>query len=87
MLYHPSDAEDAEQEIMIKIVTHVGAFEGRCSFKTYAFRIASNHLRTLRRRRPELEFGSLDEMSGGRAGGGGASHDTYRMVFITPVLG
>ena len=60
MLYHPSDAEDAAQKIMIKIVTHVGAFQGKCSFKTYAFRIATNHLRTLRRRKPEFEFGSLD---------------------------
>ncbi len=64
MLYHPSDAEDAAQEIMIKIVTHVGAFQGKCSFKTYAFRIATNHLRTLRRRKPEFEFGPLDEMAG-----------------------
>lgn len=26
MLYHPSDAEDASQEILLRIVTHLGTF-------------------------------------------------------------
>ena len=30
-LGHPDDAEDACQEILIRIVTHLGSFEGRSS--------------------------------------------------------
>jgi RNA polymerase sigma factor (sigma-70 family) len=50
MLYYPSDAEDATQEILIKIITHLDSFEGRSSFSTWAYRIASNHLLNARQR-------------------------------------
>jgi RNA polymerase sigma factor (sigma-70 family) len=53
MLYHPVDAEDATQEILIKIVTRLGSFEGRAAFSTWSHRIACNHLLTTRRRRAE----------------------------------
>ena len=53
MLYYPADAEDATQEILIKIITHLDRFEGRSRFSTWAFRIASNHLLTTRQRRAE----------------------------------
>ena len=32
MLYHPSDAEDASQEILIKIITHLSSFRNECTF-------------------------------------------------------
>jgi DNA-directed RNA polymerase specialized sigma24 family protein len=32
MLWHPSDAEDATQEILIKIITHLDGFRGESSF-------------------------------------------------------
>jgi len=44
MLYRRVDAEDATQEILIKIITHLDSFEGRSRFSTWAYRIASNHL-------------------------------------------
>ena len=53
MLYHPADAEDATQEILIKIITHLDGFRGESGFKTWSYRIASNHLLTTRRRRAE----------------------------------
>jgi RNA polymerase sigma factor (sigma-70 family) len=53
MLSHPSDAEDATQEILIKTVTHLGDFRGESSFTTWVYRIASNHLLTIRKRRAE----------------------------------
>lgn len=31
-LGHPQDAQDATQEILIRIVTHLGSFEGRSRF-------------------------------------------------------
>ena len=53
MLYHPADAEDAAQEILIKIVTHLGTFRGESGFATWALRIAANHLLTTRKHRAE----------------------------------
>jgi RNA polymerase sigma factor (sigma-70 family) len=53
MLYHPTDAEDATQEILIKIITHLYSFEGRSRFTTWAFRVASNHLLTTKKRMAE----------------------------------
>ncbi len=64
MLYYPQDAEDALQEILIKIITHIGSFEYKSTFKTYAFRIAVNHLRTIRCRMREFPDVSFDELSG-----------------------
>jgi RNA polymerase sigma factor (sigma-70 family) len=53
MLYHPQDAEDATQEILVKILTRLSSFEGRSSFRTWLYRIAVNHLLNIRRSRVE----------------------------------
>ena len=53
MLYHPADAEDATQEILIKIITHLDGFRGESSFATWVYRVASNHLITTHKRRAE----------------------------------
>lgn len=55
MLWHPADAEDATQEILIRIVTHLGSFRGESAFTTWAYRVASNYLLTTRKRRAERE--------------------------------
>jgi len=44
MLWNRADAEDATQEILIKAVTRLTSFEGRSEFRTWLYRIASNHL-------------------------------------------
>jgi len=61
MLYHPSDAEDASQEILLKIVTHLGMFRGESSFSTWMYRVAANHLLTMRKRRAELRAVSFED--------------------------
>jgi RNA polymerase sigma factor (sigma-70 family) len=53
MLYHPHDAEDATQEILIKAVTRLSSFEGRSSFRTWLYRIVINHVRNMKRGRIE----------------------------------
>jgi RNA polymerase sigma factor (sigma-70 family) len=55
MLWHPADAEDATQEILIRIITHLGSFRGESAFTTWAYRVASNYLLTTRKRRAERE--------------------------------
>lgn len=39
------DAEDATQEILIKVMTHLSSFRGESAFATWVFRIAVNHLK------------------------------------------
>jgi RNA polymerase sigma factor (sigma-70 family) len=55
MLWHPADAEDATQEVLVKVATHLSGFRREASFRTWVLRIASNHLLTTRRRRAERE--------------------------------
>jgi len=61
MLYNPPDAEDASQEILLKIITHLGTFRGESSFSTWMYRVAANHLLTVRKRRAELRAVSFEE--------------------------
>src|SRR5882672_5571415 len=53
MLYHPHDAEDATQEILIKAVIRLSSFEGRSSFRTWLYRIVVNHVLNMKRGRVE----------------------------------
>jgi RNA polymerase sigma factor (sigma-70 family) len=41
---HPVDAQDATQEIMIRLVTHLSSFEGRSRFTTWAYTVATRQL-------------------------------------------
>jgi RNA polymerase sigma factor (sigma-70 family) len=62
MLGHPADAEDAAQEILIVVLTHLGSFRGESAFRTWVWRIATNHLGRVRRgRRETVTFELLDE--------------------------
>ena len=58
MLHHPQDAEDATQEILIKVLTRLASFEGRSSFRTWLYRIVVNHVLNMKRGR--VEHASLD---------------------------
>jgi RNA polymerase sigma factor (sigma-70 family) len=51
--WNPPDAEDATQEILLRIVTHLATFRGESSFETWTYRIASNYLLNSRRKQPE----------------------------------
>jgi RNA polymerase sigma factor (sigma-70 family) len=53
MLWHPEDAEDATQEILVKVATRLSTFRGDARVTTWVYRIAVNHLLTTRRRRAE----------------------------------
>lgn len=63
MLAHPHDAQDAAQEILIKIITNLSSFRGESSFPTWVYRIAANHLLTTRKRRLELMELNFEEIS------------------------
>ncbi len=61
MLYDPFDAEDASQEILIRIITHLGTFKGDSAFETWVYRVACNHLLNIRKMKPETEAASFCE--------------------------
>lgn len=62
-LWNPQDAQDATQEILIKIITHLSAFNGNSSLKTWSYRIATNHLINIKKSMAEKNIFSLDEFS------------------------
>lgn len=43
-LWNPEDAEDATQEILVKVITNLGGFRKESKLSTWIYRIASNHL-------------------------------------------
>lgn len=52
-LWHPQDAEDAAQEIMIRVVTGLAGFRGESAFRTWVYRVACNALLSLKKQRME----------------------------------
>jgi RNA polymerase sigma factor (sigma-70 family) len=60
VLHNRTDAEDATQEILVKIATSLGSFKRACAFRTWARRIAVNHVLDFRRSRPEQVVTGFD---------------------------
>lgn len=44
-----ADAEDATQDILLKMMTHLSSFKGDSSFTTWVFSIAANHLKNYKK--------------------------------------
>lgn len=44
-----ADAEDAAQDILLKMITHLSSFRGESAFTTWVFRIAVNHLKNYKK--------------------------------------
>lgn len=49
MVWYREAAEDATQEILIKVVTKLSTFRGQSQFRTWLYRIAFNHLLNVRK--------------------------------------
>jgi len=61
MLGYPADAEDAAQEILIKVVTRLDSFRQESAFTTWVYRVAANHLLTTRKRLAENQVLSFED--------------------------
>lgn len=59
-LGNPADAEDATQEILIRLTTHLSRFEGRSSFTTWAYAVATRMLLRTKARAVESSVVSAD---------------------------
>jgi RNA polymerase sigma factor (sigma-70 family) len=64
MLGTRPDAQDATQEILIKVITHVGSYRGESAFRTWVWKVATRHLLKLRKSRYEasVDFASIEAM-------------------------
>lgn len=58
ILFHPENAKDATQEILIKIVTHLSSFHFESNFTTWTYRIATNYLLNIlgKEKKQQLNF-------------------------------
>ena len=54
MVFHPQDAEEVTQEVLVKAVTRLSTFRGGSAFRTWLYRIAANHVLNMNRRGAEL---------------------------------
>ena len=56
MVWDPADAEDVTQETLIKIITKLSTFRQESSFRTWAYRIAANHVINMKKRKTEYQY-------------------------------
>src|SRR3954452_316542 len=55
MVFRPHDAEEVTQEVLVKVITRLGTFKGQSSFRTWLYRIATNHVLNMKRRGTEAQ--------------------------------
>lgn len=55
MVFHPQDAEEVTQEVLIKAVTRLSTFQGKSKFRTWLYRITANHVLNMNRRGGETQ--------------------------------
>jgi len=62
MLGRRDDAQDATQEILLKVTMHLGGWRAESAFGTWVYRIAGNHLINARSRSPQRHEISFEEL-------------------------
>src|ERR1700756_2567431 len=55
MVFHPQDAEEVTQEVLIKAITRLSTFQGNSQFRTWLYRIVANHVLNMKRRNAETK--------------------------------
>jgi RNA polymerase sigma factor (sigma-70 family) len=55
MVFRPQDAEDVTQEVLVKVITKLSTFKGESTFRTWLYRIATNHVLNMKRRWAETQ--------------------------------
>ena len=49
MVQNPNDAQDITQEVLIKVTTNLSQFRGESQFRTWLYRIVTNHFLKMKR--------------------------------------
>ncbi|WP_067831029.1 RNA polymerase sigma factor [Nocardia inohanensis] len=77
MVWRPADAEDAGQEILLRVVGKLDTWRGEAKLLTWAYRIGVNYLLNLKRKTPqEAQQVSLDSFGEGLKDG--LAEEDYR---------
>ncbi|MET8428122.1 RNA polymerase sigma factor [Nocardia sp. NPDC059091] len=77
MVWRPADAEDATQEILLRVVGNLATWRGEARLTTWAYRIGVNYLLNLKRQTPqEAQQLSLDQFGEGLKDG--LAEEDYR---------
>jgi RNA polymerase sigma factor (sigma-70 family) len=87
MLWNREDAEDATQEILIRIVTHLSQFGFRSRLKTWAYRLAVNYILDVKKSAIERLHMSFERFADDLEGGiqPVSASDTEQSVLIEEV--
>jgi RNA polymerase sigma factor (sigma-70 family) len=64
MLLNRQDAEDATQEIIIRVITNLRSYRFEGSFRAWVLRIAVNKLKTVRKTFAERKMASIEDLGG-----------------------
>jgi len=87
MLWNREDAEDATQDILIRIVTHLSQFGFRSRLKTWAYRLAVNYILDVKKSAIERLHLSFDRFADDLEGGlePASADDTEHSLLIEEV--
>ncbi|MEW4565098.1 RNA polymerase sigma factor [Bremerella sp. JC770] len=77
MVFHPQDAEEVTQEVLVKVITKLSTFKEESKFRTWLYRIAANHVLNMKRRGAETHEMTFSEY-------GAAINDTADMELPDP---
>ena len=65
MVFHPHDAEDLTQDVLVKVITNLATFKGESSFRTWLYRVVVNHFLNMPKRKAETMISDFGEYFGG----------------------
>ncbi len=77
-LLHPHDAEDATQEILMRIINNLSSFEGNSRFSTWVYRVACNTLISIQKKRDNKPMISFDIFAEDLAHGNEENDDGHK---------
>lgn len=63
MVHNPEDAKDLTQEVLIRVITNLGKYQSKSSFRTWLYRIVVNHFLQMKRRPMEDFFSSYEDFA------------------------
>jgi RNA polymerase sigma factor (sigma-70 family) len=87
MFCNREDAEDATQEILLRVITRLSQFDFRSKLKTWVFRIATNYILDVKKSAVERFHLSFESFAQDLADGLGleAPDETYQSLLIEEV--
>jgi RNA polymerase sigma factor (sigma-70 family) len=84
MLWHREDAEDATQEILVRVITRLSQFDFRSRLRTWVYRVASNYLLDVKKspvEKQRLTFEQFaDDLAQGQSAAGPPDEESSLLV-------